>query len=187
MTVARTPEARPAEATLAGWRPPRAGSVPWWRTKARQFRTHLFARVAPSERAALESWLSPRQLALFDRMHVADRRHGLDVVATLRSHGATDRDLLLAGLLHDAGKGRVGVRARIAWSLGEAFGRWVLRLSARRFGLAADLATLEAHAERSAVLAAEAGCPRRTVALIRAQDDPGDDLGRLLLYADEAN
>ena len=52
-------------------------------------------------------------------MHVADQRHGLDVVASLRAAGRTDPDLLLAGLLHDAGKGQTGVWPRVAWSLGE--------------------------------------------------------------------
>ena len=66
------------------------------------------ARVAPDERAGLADWITPAQLALFDPMHVADRRHGLDVVATLRAEGVTDPEVLLAGLLHDAGKGTPG-------------------------------------------------------------------------------
>ena len=49
----------------------------WWACKVRQFRAHLRARVRPEERAALATWLSPPQLALFDSMHRADRRHGL--------------------------------------------------------------------------------------------------------------
>ena len=65
-------------------------------------------RVAPEERAALVTWTTPAQLALFDSMHVADRRHGLDVVASLRADGVRDDDVLLAGLLHDAGKGDTG-------------------------------------------------------------------------------
>jgi hypothetical protein len=75
----------------------------WWASKVRQFRAHVRARVVAGERAGLATWLSPSQLALFDTMHVADRRHGLDVVATLRAEGVTDTDLLVAGLLHDAG------------------------------------------------------------------------------------
>jgi hypothetical protein len=74
----------------------------WWVRKVRQFRSHLGARVSPAERTALATWLSPAQFDLFDAMHVADRRHGLDVLAALRSGGVTDSDVLLAGLLHDA-------------------------------------------------------------------------------------
>src|SRR5450756_1800632 len=78
----------------------------WWASKARQFGRHLVARVTPAERAGLATWLTPAQLALFDGMPVADRRHGTDVLERLRTLGSDDRDLLLAGLFHDAGKGR---------------------------------------------------------------------------------
>ena len=42
---------------------------------------------ADAEREALAGWLTPAQLALFDGMHRADQRHGLDVVASLRADG----------------------------------------------------------------------------------------------------
>ena len=103
----------------------------WWARKARQFQRHLTARVRPDERASLAAWLRPEELALFDEMHVADRRHGLDVVAGLRRSGVTDRDVLAAGLLHDCAKGNTGVGPRVAWSLGEAFGPWVHDAAAR--------------------------------------------------------
>src|ERR1700686_2113670 len=97
----------------------------WWASRVRQFRAHVGARVLPAERADLATWLTREQLTVFDAMHTADRRHGLDVVATLRAGGATDPDLLLAGLLHDAGKGpTVGVWPRVVWSLGEEYGAW---------------------------------------------------------------
>lgn len=167
------------------------GSSPsWWAAKARQFRAHLRAAVGPAERAGLDAWLSRPQLALFDGMHVADRRHGLDVVATLRAEGVTDDEVLLAGLLHDAGKGRTGVWPRVVYSLGQGYGHWVWDL-ARAIPSAsfrAAMIRLRDHAESSASLAAAAGCSPRTVELIRHQDDPIDpDAGRLLKLADEAN
>jgi hypothetical protein len=144
--------------------------------------------VAPSERAALETWLTPSQLALFDGMHVADRRHGLDVAATLRAGGTTDEELLLAGLLHDCGKGETGVLPRVAWSLGEAWGPWVVRLTRHVPGWAGTLDRLRDHAELSAGLAIEAGCSVRTAELIRHQADPVEPAaGELLRLADEAN
>ena len=94
----------------------------WWAGRTRQFRAHLRARVTPEERAGLVAWTSARQLAVFDSMHVADRRHGLDVVATLRAERVTESDLLLAGLLHDAGKGETGVSPRVAYALGQRYG-----------------------------------------------------------------
>ena len=160
----------------------------WWASKVRQFRTHLRARVAPTERADLATWLTPAQLAVFDAMHVADRRHGLDVVATLRADGVDDAEVLVAGLIHDAGKGRTGVWPRVAHSLGQAYGPWVWRVAGVVPGFGAAHTRLRDHAEASARLAAAAGCTPRTVDLIRHQDAPVDPVhGRLLQLADEAN
>jgi len=163
-------------------------SSSWWGPRTRQFRAHLRASVAPGERAALVSWTSPAQLALFDAMHVADRRHGLDVVASLRAEGVEDRDVLLAGLLHDAGKGGTGVWPRVAFSLGSRYGAWIGRVAAVLPGYGPALERLRTHADTSAGLAARAGCPVRTVELIRHQDAPTDpEFGELLRLADEAN
>ena len=160
----------------------------WWATKLRQFRAHVRAAVAPSERAELATWLSAAQLALFDSMPVADRRHGLDVVGTLRASGTADHDLLLAGLLHDGGKGHaVGLWPRVAWSLGERYGSWIWRAARVLPGFATALDRMRDHAERSAELAQRAGCSPRTVDLIRHQAAPEDGDGVVLQLADEAN
>jgi hypothetical protein len=159
----------------------------WWARKARQLRTHLAARVAPEERRSLVAWARPAELALFDAMHVADRRHGLDVVAYLRRAGVTERDVLAAGLLHDCGKGDTGAGPRVAWSLGERFGPRVLRLSARLPGWRDAMARLRDHAEASAVAPEDLGLPARAVALVREQENPSDpQFGRLFHAADEA-
>ena len=134
------------------------------------------------------TWLTPAQLALFDSMHVADRRHGLDVVATLRHDGVADTEVLLAGLLHDAGKGDTGVWPRVGYALGQMYGAWIWRVAAVLPGWGGALRRLRDHAETSAALAAEAGCPPRTVELILHQDAPIDPVaGRALQLADEAN
>jgi len=162
--------------------------VSWWASKTRQFRAHVRAGVAAGERDALARWLIPSQLALFDAMHVADRRHGLDVVATLRADGVTEPDALVAGLLHDAGKGDTGVWPRVAYSLGQRYGRWAWQLASIVPGWGAAIERLRTHAATSADLALAAGCSDRTVALIRDQDAPRDaEFGELLRLADEAN
>ena len=121
-------------------------------------------------------------------MHVADRRHGLDVVASLRADGATEPDVLIAGLVHDSGKGDTGVGPRVAYTLGERYGTWVWDIAAFLPGWRAALARLRTHAETSAVLASAAGCSSRTVQLIRHQDAPTDpEFGEMLRLADEAN
>ena len=159
----------------------------WWATKTRQVRDHLRARVTACERAGLASWVSPAELALFDAMHVADRRHGLDVVAHLRAEEATDRDLLVAGLLHDCAKGDTGVLPRIVFSLGQRYGPRIWTIARIVPGWSAALGRLRVHAEASAALAA-AGCSPTTVELIRNQDAPIDPIaGEQLRLADEAS
>ena len=160
----------------------------WWAGKVRQFRSHLRASVSPGERAGLATWTTPAQLALFDSMHVADRRHGLDVVSSLRADGATDPDLLLAGLLHDAGKGDTGIWPRVAYSLGQHYGTWIWSVSRAVPGFGPAIERLRTHAETSAALALGAGCSVRAADLIRYQDDPRDPVaGERLRVADEAN
>ena len=144
--------------------------------------------MAPHERTALATWISPAQLALFDSMHVADRRHGLDVMASLHAEGVIQRDVLLAGLLHDAGKGDTGVWPRVAYALASLYGGWILRLASLLPWFREALERLRSHAETSAELAAVAGCAARTIELIRFQDAPIDpEFGELLRLADEAN
>ncbi len=166
----------------------RPGSVAWWVTKVRQAKRHLLARVSARERDAVAAWLTPTQLALFDSMHVADRRHGLDVVTALRVEGETDPELLLAGLLHDAGKGHTGMVPRILHALGQAWITWPARAIGWLPGMRFALQRLRDHAETSAMLAEKVGCSPRTVELIRWQDAPRDpDAGERLRLADEAN
>ena len=166
----------------------RPGSATWWVTKVRQTKRHLLARVSPRERDAVAAWLSPAELDVFDAMHVADRRHGLDVVAALRAAGERDPEVLVAGLIHDAGKGDTGIPPRILYALGQAGFGGLLRIGRRLPGMTVALARLAAHAETSARMAEAAGCSPRTVELIRWQDAPRDpEAGERLRLADEAS
>jgi hypothetical protein len=162
--------------------------VGWWTTKVRQAERYVTGRVSPQERGTLAAWLSPAQLALFEGMHRADQRHGLDVVAHLRADGHADDELLLAALLHDCAKGpTVRLPHRVAWSLGERYGEWVHQLVAPLPGFRGAFARLEHHEEGSARLALQAGCSERTAELIRHQSAPTDPLaGVALQLADEA-
>jgi hypothetical protein len=166
----------------------RSDGATWWATKVRQVRDHLRARVGPAERAALAGWLTPAELALFDAMHVADRRHGLDVMVHLRLQGVTERDVLVAGVIHDCAKGDTGVMPRIAYSLGQRYGTSIWRIAGIVPGWSVALERLGVHAEASAELAARAGCSPATVELIRHQDAPVDPVaGEQLRLADEAS
>jgi len=143
--------------------------------------------VSPQERRDLAAWTRPAELELYDAMHPADRRHGLDVVVVLGRGGVTDREILAAGLLHDCGKGDTGAGPRIAWSLGEVAGPWVRTAASRVPGWSLPMARLRDHAGRSADLVAGAGLSARAVALVREQDAPSDpEYGALFHAADEA-
>ena len=159
----------------------------WWARKARQLRQHLRARVTPEERQAVGVWLRPAELALFDVMRTADQRHGLAVVAHLRADGVGDRDVLAAGLLHDCGKGDTGAGPRVAWSLGQRLGPWVVGVAGVVPGWRVALARLRDHADVSARALDAAGLSARAVALVREQDAPTDpEFGARFLAADEA-
>lgn len=161
----------------------------WWSGKIRQVRRHLTGHVTPSERAQLERWLDPIQLALFDTMHRADQRHGLDVVAALRASGDATPELLHAGLFHDASKGpTVGLDKRIAWSLGERYGQRVWSLAAHLPGYRDAFERIRHHPDESARLAMGVGCSWETGELIRHQADPRHSAGAAALQrADEAS
>jgi hypothetical protein len=166
----------------------RPGSPAWWAGKVRQARRYAGGRVDPAERADLARWVTPPQLEAFEAMHRADQRHGLDVVAWLRAHDEHDDEVLLAGLLHDAGKGDTGFAPRVVYSLSQAYGDWILSLATIWPPLARSLARLKVHPERSAEVAKAAGCSPRTLELILQQDvEPADDTARRFHLADEAS
>jgi hypothetical protein len=144
--------------------------------------------VTAGERRDLETWLTPGQARLFDSMHRADRRHGLDVVGRLRGEATTDPDLLLAGLFHDAGKGRsTGLWHRVGWSLGERYGRRARGAVAILPGFSPALDRMDRHAQASADLARSVGCSERAAELILLQASPADAAGEALRRADEAS
>lgn len=161
----------------------------WWAAKVRRFVRYFSGRISPAERSQLTAWLTQPELALFDSMHHADQRHGLDVVRALRAQGQSDPNLLLAGLLHDCGKGRnLRVWHRVGWSLAQRYGKRAERLMLALPTFPSAFHVMTEHADRSAALALAAGASPAAAALIRNQAEPVDDvLGRALLLADEAN
>ncbi len=135
------------------------------------------------------TWLTPAQLALFDRMQVADRRHGLDVVAALRKGGASDPDLLVAGvaarLRQGAARPPRAPRGLVARATLRGSGSGGRRATCPRSDTGWTGCALMPIARPSSPRAA--GCSPRTVELIRLQENPVDEAGRLLHAADEAN
>ena len=159
----------------------------WWAGKIRRTFRYLFGRVSAHDRAELDSLLSYEQRLLFDSMHHADQVHGLEVLHFLQAAGRTEPDLLLAGLFHDAGKGpSVGLLHRVAWSLGERYGSWIIEVAQRIPGMRDGLARMRDHAQHSAELALVAGCSPLTAELIRNEPLPQDQhMLEALRLADE--
>ncbi len=137
----------------------------------RQLASHLSAR----QPLAAPAWLSPSEAALFARMPAADQLEGLRVLAELESWGyGADRNLLLAGLLHDTGKSLAPAKARyrVLITVLETVAPFLLpRLAAR----SATVGALVEHAAIGARLASEAGLPADVCALIAEHHRPAGD------------
>ena len=161
---------------------------PLYRT--RQFFGSFRPRFEDGERTEAADLLGERLWPLFESMSERDQRHSLDVLAVLRDRSCRDQHLLMAALLHDAGKGRLaGVRVRlwhrVAYVLLSACAPWVLRRLANGRG---GIVALHGHAERGALVAEALGAPSAVVDLIRRHDDHAASDDRLLMLraADES-
>jgi hypothetical protein len=128
--------------------------------RTRQFRDALFPRLSDDTIGPARSLLRASELRLFEGMEEGDRSHGLRVMRALLEEGETDHDLLAAALLHDCGKGRVGVWLRVA----NVIAPWSLKLLAHR-GSGASYRLVH-HARLGAELARQAGSSEETVRLI---------------------
>ena len=154
----------------------------------RRFLRALTARVDPAECRVVEDNLSSAQQQLFWAMMVQDQRHSLDVFYTLRRRGCQDRDVLLAALLHDVGKGEVRLWQRVVFVLLQAGPRGLLRRLARPNGSGwrKAIASLNEHGTRGAALAQAAGASPAVVELIgNHQRLPGSDRRAALLRTAE--
>ena len=158
--------------------------------RARQFRMSLRASIGESERAEAAALLGPELWRLFVSMAARDQRHCFDVYRRLSTGGCSDRDVLQAALLHDAGKGRLAgasVRLwhRVAYVLLAAAAPALLEHLSRGRG---GLSSLHGHAERGAMLAEALGAVPAVVALVARHEepDPADPRLALLRVADDS-
>ena len=158
--------------------------------RARQFLGALRPRVDGTELKDASALLGQRLMPLFLSMSRRDQRHCLDVYGALVRTGCHDQNVLLAALLHDAGKGglagaRVRLWHRVAYVLlATASARLLERLAGGRGGLAA----LHHHCERGALLAERHGAPAEVVDLIRRHEAtaPADERLLSLRAADDS-
>lgn len=153
--------------------------------RIQQFFHAARASIWPDEigRELPARYLSPEALDLFEAMPSYDRQHALSVVRELRARGHTEPDLLVAALLHDAGK-TVGQEdalrlwQRVAIVLLRAFGPGLLDRIAedRPHSWRRPFFVQQHHAAIGAELAQGAGCSQHAVALIRHHEDPASQV-----------
>ncbi|MBI3359618.1 MAG: HD domain-containing protein [Chloroflexi bacterium] len=166
-----------------------------------QFGQYLGAQLTPADRQAARERLGPQLAALFERMTPGEQAHSFRVMEALILRGESDPDLLIAALLHDAGKVRapVSVLERVAVVL--------LRKAAPRLaegwsealrethGWCRAFVAAHRHAEWGAEMAECAGASPRAIALIRRHQMPvpapplseDDRLLTVLQQADHVN
>jgi hypothetical protein len=170
------------------------------RYRVRQFVRGFHGRLSDEEIVAVRSLLTDRELSLFAEMDRRDQRHSVDL---LRHLERSDRDppsseLRRAALLHDVGKGRVSVTARVLFVLANA----VSANLARRFeregarGLRGAFWRIRYHASLGAIRLADLSVEERVIELVRyhtaeerrtlPQSRANDPMLMRLIAADEA-
>lgn len=157
--------------------------------RGRQLFGSLRPRVEPALRDEAFALLSEPERQLFDSMTPRDQQHCIDVYRRLRERH-DDRDLLVAALLHDCGKGQIALWHRVAYVLLASTAPSLLR-GAVVEGVDASwrqaLYRCLHHPELGARMAEQAGSAPRVVALIRGDHtNEGNEQLAALQAADDA-
>jgi hypothetical protein len=153
--------------------------------RSRQVLHALWPRIPAEELEYALQLMTDAEERLFRAMQRRDQRHALEVMRRLRV-SIEERDMLIAALLHDCGKGDVPVWLRIVHVAVPRFGRIVGREDHPGWRGAAH--RLHRHVEISARLVQEAGCSELTVRLVGGTHEEHEaHLAHLLRTADDAS
>lgn len=147
-------------------------------------------RAAPSaaDLALVRIYLTEPQQRLFLRTSPALQKHQIRVCRVLLEQGETDRDLLVAALLHDVGKGEIALPERGLLVLCAALWPGLLErlVEPRRWGWQRRLSGFLDHGAVGARLALAAGVTPRAAELIaRHHEADGTDPLLARLRADD--
>jgi hypothetical protein len=150
------------------------------------------AGVQPGDEdfALAREWLAPPLLDLFAAQHPRDVVHAVRTARWLLERGHIEADLVVAALLHDAGKGRQRRFDRVAWVLAESARLGSFGASERsRLEVRRAMARSRSHSWTSAELMRGAGASRTAVRLVRFHHraSASDPVLALLQEADAAN
>jgi hypothetical protein len=145
--------------------------------RTRQFWQALRSPPFSEDSKLIHSVLAPAQVELFGKMQASEQAHSLRVLRALIHQGETHPDLLVAALLHDAGKSRVKLRIweRVAIVLVKALcpgceKRWG---EGRAEGWRRAFVVSARHPEWGAELAAGSGASPLAASLIRRHQEDG--------------
>ncbi|MCC7358585.1 MAG: HD domain-containing protein [Anaerolineales bacterium] len=148
------------------------------RYRAGQFWRYLRpAPLSAADRAEVRQALPPALSALFERLAAGEQAHSLTVLrAVLRAAPAAPPELRQAALLHDVGKSRAPLTLLDRVLVVAVTTLWPGRAAAwgqgAPIGLRRPFVTAARHPAWGAELAAQAGAPPLTVALIRRHQTP---------------
>ena len=139
--------------------------------RAQQFFASFCPRVSKEERQLANYALGDRLFPLFAAMSDSDQRHCLNVHSRLCKQGYTDKDLLVAALIHDTGKRNVYLWQRVAYVLlSHLFPTYLEQTNFDGQGWKAGLATLYNHEKIGGRLAKAAGASDCVVSLIECNN-----------------
>jgi hypothetical protein len=151
--------------------------------RVRQFLAGFRGWLEPGEIGEVRTLLAAREIDLFVRMQGRDQKHSFRVLRWLERsaaerHVPLPRELVVAALLHDVGKGHLATWHRVAFVLLNACAPHLApRLERERGGGWRNaLWRLRHHARLGADRLAAAGCSPRVVALVAGPTGaPGAD------------
>jgi hypothetical protein len=149
--------------------------------RTRQFWQALGSVPSCEDIALVSTLLAPPQQMIFQRMLRSEQAHSLRVLYGLLDQREEQKDLLVAALLHDVGKSRfplhlwervVIVLIRVVCpGCGKRWGERVIEGDVAPHGWRRAFIIAEEHPAWGAEMAAEAGCSRLTVNLIRRHQE----------------
>jgi hypothetical protein len=153
--------------------------------RSRQVLHALWPRIRKDEFEHAVGLLTETEQPLFLAMERRDQRHAIEVMRRLQA-SIDHRDVLVAALLHDCGKGHVPVWLRILHVVAPGFGRAAGKPEHRGWRGAAY--RLHRHVELSAELVREAGGSELTVRLVEGSHTEDEAwMAELLRAADDAS
>ena len=145
--------------------------------RLRQFWLSLSGKPGAAQMERAQALLSAQEFALFRRLQPGEQVHSLQILFELEQHGQIHPSLLAAALLHDAGKIRYPLQPweRALIVLAAAVFPWRAHAWGEDNweppGWRKPFVVARQHAAWGAELAAQAGSPALTVALIRRHQE----------------